>query len=122
MGIGEPEVGAQVDDPEVVRETRGQLRGLAVRERGEEQVGGQDVRVRAGEDGVVEARIPGQLRVHRGHRQAGAAVRGEWADLEVRVTGQQPEQFTARVAAGPCDRNPGTHMSLTSDAMEEYSS
>ena len=107
----------------MVRETRGQLRGLAVRERGEEQVGvGQDVRVRAGEDGVVEAGIPGQLRVRRRHREAGAAVRGERADLEVGVTGQQPEQFAARVAAGPRDRNPGTHMSLTSDAMEEYSS
>src|SRR6185437_4221466 len=88
---------------------------LAVREGGEEQVGiGQGVRVGAGEDGVVKAGVPGELRVRGGHRLPGAAVGGERADLEVRMTGQQPEQFAARVAAGPRYRNPGTHMSLTS--------
>jgi hypothetical protein len=86
-----------------------------VRERGEEQVGfGQGVRVGAGEDGVVKAGVPGELRVRGGDRLPGAAVGGERADLEVGMTGQQPEQFAARVAAGPRYRNPGTHMSLTS--------
>ena len=37
------------------------------------------------------------------------------------MTGQQPEQFTPRIAAGSRYRNPGTHISLTSATMEEYS-
>ena len=123
-GIGEAEVGAQVDDLEVIGQAGGQLRGLAVRKRGEQQVGvGQDVRAGAGEDGVVQAGIPGELRVRCGHGQAGAAVRGQRADLEVGMAGQQPEQFAARIAAGPRYRNPGTHKSLTSapPTLEEYS-
>ena len=37
--IAEPEVGTEVNDLELSREAGGQLRGLPVRERGEEQVG-----------------------------------------------------------------------------------
>ena len=95
-----------------------------MREGGEEQVGvGEDVRVGAGEDGAVEAGMAGQLRVRRGHRRAGVAVRGQRTDLEVGMASQQAEQFAARVAAGPRYRNPRTHISLTSAAtLEEYSS
>ena len=74
---------------------------------------GQDVRVGGGEDGVVQARMAGQLRMHRGHRGTGAAVRGQRAYLQARMAGQQAEQFAARVAAGTRDRRSRTHMSLT---------
>ena len=51
----------------------------------------------------------GQVRVHRAHRLARVALAGDRADLQVRVPGQQPEQFAARIAAGARDRYPRAH-------------
>ena len=88
--IGEPEVVLAVDYLELSRKAGGQLRGLPVREGDQEQVGvREDVRVvRLLKTAPSRAGCPGQLRVHRGHRRAGVAVRGQRTDLKVGMAGQ----------------------------------
>src|SRR6185437_5148337 len=86
--VGQPEVGAQVDDLEVAGQARGQLRRLPVRERREQQVGvGQEVRLGGREDRAVQAGMPGELRVRRGHGGTGAVVRGQRSQLKVGMAG-----------------------------------
>src|ERR1700761_4005790 len=50
----------------------------------------------------------------RGDRGPGVGPRAEGADLQVGVAGQQAEQFAARVATGPCDRDSCAHVAFAS--------
>ena len=108
--VAEAEVGRQVDDLRVRQLVR-EFGRLAVREGHEdelgvfERVGVGDVEVLA-----VVARVTGEVRVDRGDRLARAAAGRDRRDLQVGVAGQQAEQLSARVAAGPCDSDPYAHI------------
>jgi hypothetical protein len=76
----------------------------------EDQVGrGQPVRI-GGREG--QAGQSGQMRVHGGDRCPGVGARGDRTEFEVGMPGDQAEQFTAGVAAGPSDRHADTHRVL----------
>ena len=90
-------VGAEVYHQHVRAELRGELRGVAVRQ-GEED----DVVPAEGLGGRVGQRPAGQrhqVRLVGAQLRAGAARRGERADLDLGMGEQQAQQFAARVPA-----------------------
>ena len=99
--VGEPEVGAAVDDDHVVAQLGRQGRRVAVRQ-------GEHDGVVAGEHlggGVLEQPVGqrGQVRVDAAQRLAGVRRGGEGTDLEVGVLQQQAHDLTAGVPARPGD-------------------
>ena len=110
--IGEPEAGPQVHDLHRGRELRGQRGGLRVRHRHEDKVGpGKHGRIRGAERPVRE---PDEVRVHGRDRGPGVRPGRQRADLQVRVPGQEAEQFSARVAARTCYCDPCAHVARSS--------
>ncbi len=79
-----------------------------MRERQEDEVRvSEDRRVGVGEDQVGDRP---QVGVGLAHSLAGVRVRRDGNDLEVRVSGDQSQQFAAGVAAGARDRDPCSHV------------
>jgi hypothetical protein len=104
----QPVVRAEIDDFHARRELGGERRRLAVRQ-------GQEHQVRidqGGRPGRAE-RQPGQrqqMRVYGHQRRPGLTVPGDGDDLQVGVPGEQAQDLTTGVPAGPGDRHPRTHV------------
>ena len=101
--VGEPEVGAAVDDDGVVGQRLGDRGGLAVRQAEEDHVV-------AGEhlDGGLLEHPVGQrheVRLERAERLPRVGAGGDRADLDVRVGQQQPQDLAAGVPARSGDRH-----------------
>ena len=95
----EPEVGAAVDDDDLVGQLRGERGRVAVRQREEDDVvAGQRVDGGRLEHAVGER---DQVRVDAPEPFTGTAGRRDGADLELRVGEQQPEDLSSGVAARP---------------------
>ena len=95
-----------------------------MREGGEQEVGvGEEFGLGRDEPGLLEDGVAGQLRVDGGHGGPGVSLRGQRAELEVRMAGQQAQQFAARVAACSRDRYPRTHVNPLAPlaTLKEYS-
>ena len=102
-GVGEPEVGAAVDDHDVVAELAGDLAGLAVRQRQEDDVvAGERLEVGRLEDPVGQRH---QVRLEAAERLAGVRGAGQGADLDVGVAEQEAQQLATGVPAGSGDRD-----------------
>ena len=106
--VGEPVVGATVDDDRVVAEVRGDLGRVTVWQREENDVVAFQRRQRSSRSSTRSA---------SGSRCGWCANSvlpafppgGERADLHVRVRQQQPEQLASGVAARSRDRDPNRH-------------
>ena len=101
LGVGQPEVGAAVDDHGVVAELLGDRTGLAVRQ-------GEEDDVVAGEGlgaGLLEHPVGQRHQVRLQHAEALARVgpAGEGADLDVGVAEQQAEDLAPGVPTGSGD-------------------
>ncbi|GAB2467733.1 hypothetical protein GCM10027265_16310 [Jatrophihabitans fulvus] len=107
LGVDEPVIGPEVDDPRPVREFGREARGRAVRQ-GEEHEIGRRERVRPG---LRESQVGdrGQVRVHVSHALPGVAVRGDDGELEVRMTGDEAQHLATGVATGAGDGDPMSH-------------
>ena len=78
-----------------------------MRQREEDQVSlGQVVRVGAGETTAGQG---GEMRMDIRDRRARVGRRGDRAQFQVRMTGNQAQQFPAGVPAGSGDRHPDSH-------------
>ena len=98
--VGQPEVGAEVDDAYVRRQLRGDGRRLAVRQRQEDEVGvGQPFGVVASNVRSARASRCGWTSVTR---RTGTAPRRHRAELELGMAENQAQQLTAGVPAGAC--------------------
>ena len=62
------------------------------------------------EAACCQRRDAGQMRVHLGDRAARAALPGHRAELQVGMTGQQPQQLASRVSARARHRDPRAHL------------
>jgi 3-methyladenine DNA glycosylase AlkD len=105
--VGQPVVGAQVDDLHVVRDRRREGARDAVRQRQEDQLGiGHRARGRLAQDEVGGRAQPG---MHVAEALAGVLVCGGGHDVQVRMAGQQPQQLAAGVATRADHGNSGSH-------------
>ena len=107
-GVGEPEVGTEVDDRQVGGQLGHQSRRLAVRQGEEDEVG---LRQRCGvgrdEAGVGEG---GQLRVDAGDRLAGLGVGRDRSEPQLGMSEDEAQQLATRVATRPGNRRRRTHV------------
>ncbi len=107
VGVGEPVVGAQVDDADAVRQRCRDAGGRAVREREKDDVGvglGESRRVDEG-----PAREVGQVRVDLDDVPPGRRPRRQRADLDLRMPEQQTQQLPTRVPTCPGHRRCHPH-------------
>ena len=117
-GIGEPVVGAAVDDDGVLAELGGELVRLPVRQRQEDRVvSGEDLGGCGFEDPVGQRQ---QVRLMCAEPVPRVAERGDRADGDVRVAEQQAQQLAARVAAGAGHRNAVRHVLPFPMAVSNY--
>ena len=101
--IGEPVVGPAVDDDHVLAELCGQLPGLAVGQREEDDVvAGKRLDVGLLEHPVGQGH---EVRLQGAERLAGVGVPREGADLDLWMAQEQPEDLAPGVPAGArhCD-------------------
>jgi hypothetical protein len=104
--VGEPEVGAAVDDHGRRvggAQQRRDVAGLAVREREE-----HDVVAAQGVDAGLDEHPPGerhQVRLERAELLAGVRGTGERADLDPGVREQEPKQLSSGIPTGSGDRD-----------------
>jgi hypothetical protein len=109
-GVGQPEVGTEVDDLQVRPEAGGHPGGLPGGQGQERQVAaGTGHGLRVLEPPPGQGRHAGQVGMDLGDRPARVAVRGDRAQLQVGVAGEQPEQLTAGVSAAARHRHPRAH-------------
>src|SRR5690606_18841800 len=106
--VGEPVVGAAVDDEDVLAQPCGDLGGPAVRQREEHDVmtgelGGGGL----GQDAPGQGSEMGMVRTELGAR---VGARRQRADLELWMSRQDAQQLAARVSAGAGDRRPDSHV------------
>jgi hypothetical protein len=105
LGVGQPVVGAAVDDHRVVRKPGCELGGRAVRQREERDVVAEQ-RVGRGrfEDPVTHG---GEMRVDVAEPPPSLGVRGDRTELDVGVTQEEPDDLTPGVPArtGDCCHN-----------------
>ncbi len=115
--IGQPEVRTEVHDRDVGTDAGRHRRGLAGRQRQEDEValGCLDRAVRL-EDQVRQRPVTGQVGVHLADCLACAAVRRGDRQVQIGVPADQPEQLPAGVPAGADDRHPHLHQPFHSDA------
>ena len=106
-GIGEPMVGAAVDDQDVGAQLSGQLVRLTVRQ-GEEDgvVPGEGLRGRRLDQPVGQRQ---QMRLMQTQPLTGAAVRRQGADGDLGVAQEQAQHLTAGIATGTGHRHPVGH-------------
>ena len=105
--VAQAVIGAEVDHLHLRRQLRGQPAGHAVRQRQEREVGvGEQIRRRLAE-GQVRQRA--QPRVHVAEPLARVAVCARRDDLQIRVVGQQTQQFTTCVATCTGNGDPKSH-------------
>ncbi|CCH71807.1 hypothetical protein BN11_110027 [Nostocoides australiense Ben110] len=104
----EAEVGAAVDDDDLVGQLRGQRRAVAVRE-GEEDdvVPGQHLCRGVLEQAVAQRR---QVRVDRAQGLPGVAARRQRPDLHLGVREQQADELASRIPTRTRDRDPYRHV------------
>ena len=97
-------VGAAVDHDDVVAERRGQLRGVPVRQREEDDVVARErLRVGLAQHPVGERH---QVWLVVTQERARAAARRQRADLHFRMSEQESQQLTPGIAAGSGHRDP----------------
>ena len=99
--VGQPEVGAAVDDDGVLAERLGDRGGLAVRQAEEDDVvAGQGLDRRVGQDPVGQRE---QVRLERAEPLARVGAGGQRADLDVGVPQQQAQHLAPGVPTGSGD-------------------
>ena len=100
--IFQPEVRAEVDDLPRPREELGHANhGTAVGHREEEEVA--RVQVRMGRE--HEVRDLAEVRVSPAHRFSRHRVRGDLADLDLRMSEEEPEELSSGVTGTADDRD-----------------
>ena len=103
LGVREAVVRAEVDHEDVVGQLGGDLRRGAVREREDDDVvPGQVLRGRVDQHAVGER---AQVRLNRSHEGARVRVRGQRADADMGVVGQEAKDLSPGVTTGSgnCD-------------------
>ncbi len=107
VGVGEPVVGAQVDDADTVRQRRRDAGGRAVREREKDDVGVDAYKGRRVDEDP--ARKIGKVRVDLDNVPPGRRARRQRTDLDLRMPEQQTQQLPARVPTRPGHRRCHPH-------------
>ncbi len=102
--VGEPEVGAAVDDHHVVGQLGRDLARLAVGQAQEDHVVPREGLEVGGAEHPIGQRH--QVRLQGPERLAGVRAAGERADLDAGVTEQEAQHLTPGVPAGTGDRDP----------------
>ncbi len=106
-GGPEPEVGAAVDDQDVLAERLGHGGGLPVRQRQEDHVVvGQHLRGGGLQDPAGQRR---KVRLEQSQRGARVGAAGQRPDLDLRVAEQQAQHLAARVSARAGDGDSQCH-------------